>query len=152
MIRLRVTRAGGGARSTSARYYPFIWCQDSCWRGGSNPSNRSTSSPSSSILHLWSPFRLALMERPSLRMSYRSLAGYWSKETLSSTSLHVATKIHAFFQASLALGFATALRRPVKVPYSLVGVVGGRRGSRLLLPRYSDCSLRGAPQWHLRTK
>ena len=47
-IRLRVTRAGGGARSVAALYHPLIRCQDYQWRGGSDPNNFSTSAPASS--------------------------------------------------------------------------------------------------------
>ena len=41
---------------------------------------------------------------------------------------HVVAEIHAFFRASLSLGFVAALRRAAKSPSSLSEVVGGRRG------------------------
>ena len=55
-------------------------------------------------------------------------------ETLLSTSLHVASKIHVFFLASRAWGFGTALQRAAKIPSSLIGEVGGRKGVPLAPP------------------
>ena len=81
-----------------------------------------------------------------------SIVGYRHAETLSSTSLHVSAKIHAFFLASWDLGFGMALRRAVKSPPYLVGVVGGRRGIHMRLTRYSVCSIRVALQRHPMTK
>ena len=144
MIPSRVTPAGGRAWSTAVRSHIFIRCQASRWSGESNPNSFSTSFPASSVRRLLSPFKLATIAWPNHRMCNWSLAGYRRAETLLSTSLHAASKIYAFFRASRALGFGTALCRAVKSPSSLVGVVGGRRGSRLRLPRYSECFLRGA--------
>ena len=64
-------------------------------------------------------------------------------ETLVTKSLYRASKIHAFFLSSLALGFRIALHRSANIPSSLVGVVGVWRGSCMHHPRYSMCSLRG---------
>ena len=72
-------------------------------------------------------------------------------ETLSFTSLHVAARIHTFSLTSRGLGFGMALRRAAKSPSSLVRVVGGRRGGRLRLPRYSVYPLREALRKHPRT-
>ena len=65
-------------------------------------------------------------------------------ETPMSTSLHVYANIHAFFYASRALGFRTALWRAMKSLYYVVRVVGGRRGSCVCHPRYLVCSIRVA--------
>ena len=143
MIRLSFTQAGGVARSTAAQYQPFNWSQVSRWRWGSDPSSVSTFFPDSSVCCLLLPFRLAAMASPNLRMRSWSFAGYWRAETFLSTSLHVASEIHAFSLASYAWGFRTALRRSANIPSSLVGAVGGRRGSLLRLPRELSCSLRG---------
>ena len=152
VILLRVTLEGGGPQLTADQYHPFIWCQDSRWRGGGSvPISLSTSSPASSILRLRSPSRIVLIARPSLRMSSWSLAGYRRAENLLLKILHLATDIHAFFRASLDLGSGTALLRAVKSLTSLVGGVGGRRGSHLRLLSYLECSLRGKTRRHPRT-
>ena len=135
IIRLRVTRAVGGARSTAALYHPFIQCQASLLRGGSAPSNRYTSSSASSFRCRLSSFSLAFIPRPSLLMWAWSLVGSRRAETLLLTSLHVAADIQAFFLASKDLGFVVALRRSTKSPYSLVRVVGVHRGSRMRILR-----------------
>ena len=51
------------------------------------------------------------------------------------TSLHVYSEIHSFFLASRDFGLGIDLRRAVKSPYYLVGVVRGQRGSHVRLPR-----------------
>ena len=142
----------GGAWLTTAQYHPFIRCQASQWSGGSDPNNFSTSSPASSARRLLYHFNIAAIEQPNLRMRDWSLTGYWNVETILSTSLHVVSNIHAFSRASQALGFGTSLRRSAKRLSSLVRVVGGQRKGRLRLPRYSECSLKGALRRHPRTK
>ena len=82
------------------------------------------------------PFKLAAIARPNLRMRDLSFVGSQRAETLLLKSLHVASEIHAFFLASRAGGFGTALRRSAKIPFSLVGAVGGQRGGRLGPPKY----------------
>ena len=69
---------------------------------GSNPSIVSTSAPASSALCLLSPFKLAPIAQTNLRIRDWSLAGYRRAETLSLTSLHVASGIHTFYLASCA--------------------------------------------------
>ena len=59
------------------------------------------------------------------------------------TILHMASKIHAFFLASCASGFGTALRRAAKILSTLVGAVGGRREIPLSPLRYLAYSLSG---------
>ena len=81
-----------------------------------------------------------------------SLAGSWRAETLPLTSLHVAANIHAFFLASWSLGFGMALLRAAKSPSYLVGVVRGRRESRLCLLMYLVCSAMEALRRHPRTR
>ena len=103
--------------------------------GGSYPSSVSTSLPASSACRLLTPFKLSAMARPNLQMRAWSLAGSRRAETLLLTSLHVASEIHAFFLASCAWGFRTALHRNANIPSSLIGVVSGRRGGCLLPPR-----------------
>ena len=65
--------------------------------GGFVPINLSTSSSASYVRLPMYSFKLAFIERSSLQMWDWFLAGYRRAETLSSTSLHVATEIHAFF-------------------------------------------------------
>ena len=144
VICLRVTRSGSGTRSAAALYHPFIWCQDSLWRGGSAPSSFSISSPASSFRRLLSPLRLVLIMRHRRRMRAWSLAVPLRAETLSFTSLHVYANIHVFFLSSQAFGLGVALFRTAKSLSSLVEVVGGRRGVPVLRPRYLVFSLRGA--------
>ena len=152
MIRSRVTQAGGGTRSTTAQYHPFIQCQASRWSRGSDTSSRSTSLPASSVLRLRSPINISFIARPNLQIISWSLAGSWRAETLLSASLHVVAEIHTFLRTSLALGFGKTLYRAAKIPSSFVRVVGGRRGGRLLLPRYLECYLRADLKRHPRTK
>ena len=68
----------------------------------------------------------------------------WRAETLLSTRLDVDADIHAFFLASLASRFGTAICRAAKILSFLAGAVSGRRGRRLRPPRYLACSLREA--------
>ena len=152
MIRLRVTRSGGGAWSTAVRYHPFNWCLASWWSGGSNPISFSTSLPASSDLYILSLFKIDTIARPNLQKRDCSFTGYWRVETLFSASLNTASDIHMFSLASQARGFGTALRRAAKIPSSLVGVVGGWRWSRLRLPNYLAFSLREALRRQPRTK
>ena len=133
MILSRVTREGGGARSTTDRYYLFNPSQAYQWRGRSDSSSVSIYFPASSVLHLLLPFRLAAIALPNLRIRAWSFTGSCLAENLSSKSIHVNSDIHAFFLASRSWGFGTALRRAAKIPSSLVGAVGGRRGGRLRL-------------------
>ena len=135
MIRSKVTRSGGFVRSTTAIYHPFIQYQASRYSGGSNPSIISTSSSDSSARLIRCPFKLASMARSNLRMSVWSLAGSQRAENFSLTSLHMVFNIHAFFCASLALGFGTALCSSAKSPSSLVRGFRGQRDSHLRLPR-----------------
>ena len=151
MIRSRVTQAGSGACSTAARYHPFNWCQASRWSGGYYPSSVSTSAPASSDRRLLSPFKIAAIACPNLQIRDWSFAGSRRAETLPSTSLHVASEIHAFSLESRAWVFRTALHKAAKIPSSLVGAFGGRRGSRFRPLRYLACSLKGALQIHPRT-
>ena len=65
-------------------------------------------------------------------------------ETLSSTSLHVYSDIHAFLCLSLAQGFGTTLLRAAKIPSSLVGSVGDCIGIFRLPMMYRVCSCSGA--------
>ena len=148
MIRSRVARAGGRARSTAALYHPFSRCHASRGIGGSAPSSCLTSSPAVSTLHLLSPFRLSAIARLSLRILVWSLVGFRRAETLSSTSLHVSSDIHPFFLLSLACGFGTALRRAAKILSSCLGSDGGQRVICLRPVRYFVCSLLGALQRH----
>ena len=73
VIRLRVTRAGSGARSTAALYHPLIRCQASRWIGGSDPNSVSTSTPASSARCFLFSLKLAFMARPSLLINAWSL-------------------------------------------------------------------------------
>ena len=142
---------GGGARSTTARYHLFKRRQASRWRGGYDPSSVSTSLPASSARFHLSPLRLDAMVHTNLRMRAWYFAGSRRAETLLSTSLHMAFKIHTFYLASCAWGFGTALRRAAKIPSSLVRAVGGRRRIRLRPPRYFVCYLRGELRRNPRT-
>ena len=146
MICSSVTWAGGRARSTAALYHPLILCHASWIKGGSAPAPTiaSTSAPASSTCRLLSDVKLALMARPRLLMMVWPFAGSWRAETLSTTRLHVSAEIHSFFCASCARGFGTALRRSEKILSSLVGSVGGQRGSFFRPPRYHMCSVREA--------
>ena len=152
MIRSRVTQVGGGTQSIAARYHPFIRFQAYQWSRGSNPNTLSTSPSTSSACCLQFPFNLAVMARPNRRIWDCPLAGFLRVETLSSVSLHVVSKIHAFFFASRAFGFVASLRRASNILSSLFRVVRGWRGGRLRLLRYSECSFRGALQRHTRTR
>ena len=76
--------------------------------------------------------KAALIRSTTLRAC--SLVESRNAETILLTILQVAAKIHAFFRAYLDLGFGVALRRSAKSPSPLIGVVGGRRVSRLRLP------------------
>ena len=67
-------------------------------------------------------------------------------ETLSLTSLHVVSDIHAFSLASCARGFGTALSRAAKIPSSLFRAVGGWRGSRLRPPEVPGVILQGGAE------
>ena len=58
----------------------------------------------------------------------------------------MASEIHAFSLASRAWVFGTALRRAAEIPSSVLGVIVGRRRSRLCFPSYLECYLRGALQ------
>ena len=80
------------------------------------------------------------------------LAGYWRVEILRSTSLLVSFDIHTLFLASFALGLGIARKRSANGPSYLIGVVGSQRGSRMLRPRYFECSLKVALQRHPRIK
>ena len=113
---------------------PLIQCQSPWWSGGSDPNILSNSFPTSSARRLQSPFNISAMARPNLQMRDWSLAGYRRAETLLSTSLHVVSKINAFFLASLAVGFGTDLRRAAKSLPSLAGVVRGQGGGALEPP------------------
>ena len=145
VIRVRIARADGGAGLTAAQYHPFIRCQASQWRGGSVPSSRLASLTASSFRLCLSSHRITLIARSRLRIRAWYLTRSQRVETLLSTSLHVAAEIHAFFRAYLDLYFGRYLHNSVKSLSSLTVVVGVRRGGRLRLPRYSMCSLRGAP-------
>ena len=68
-----------------------------------------------------------------------------------STSLHVASEIHAFLLASCAFGSRIYLCRDAKRQSYIIGVVGGQRGSRVRRLRYLVCSLKGSLQSHPRT-
>ena len=107
--------------------------------GGSAPSIRSISLPASSVHRYLYPLRLALIARPSHWMWSWSLAGSRSADNILLKILHVSSNIHAFFLASRALGLGMALRRATKSLSSIVGIVGGRRGKCVRLPRYSVC-------------
>ena len=133
----------GGARSTAAQYRPFYRRQASRWRGGSDRSSVFIFLPASSSRLLLSPFKIYAMVRPNLRIRAWSFAGSWRTKTIPSTILHVASKINAFFLATRAWGFGTALHRAAKILFSLVGAVGGWRGSCLCPPRCLACPLRG---------
>ena len=152
MIRSRVTQADSGARSTEALYHPLIRCHASWIKGGSAPTSASTSAPASSTHRLLSVVKLALMVRPSLLMIFWPFAVSRRAETLSSTSLHVAAKIHSCLLASRACAFGTALRRAAKILSSPTGSVGSRRGSFFRPPRYCMCSFREALCRQPRTK
>ena len=65
--------------------------------------------------------------------------------------IHVSYKIHTFFLDSCDFGLEIALHRYLKSPSSLIEVVGGRRGSRVIRPRYLVCYFRGALRRHPRT-
>ena len=130
---------------------PFIWCQDSLWRGGSSPSSRSISSPASSIHRLLSPLRLVLIERPRHRMRDWYLSRTWRAETLLSMSLRISAGVHAFLLASQAFGLGMVLRRAAESPSSLVGVVRGQRGVCMRRPSYLLYSLMGPLRKHPRT-
>ena len=144
MICLRVTQAGGGARSTTALYHPLFRCQASRWSGGSDPISVSTYAPTSSALCFLSSCNFAFMARPNLQINVSYYAIYRHAEKLLSTSLHVTADIHMFFLAPWDCGFGTALSRAAKIPSSLVGEVGGWRDSQLRPSRYLAWSLRGA--------
>ena len=96
--------------------------------------------PSSSTRRLLSPFRLAFMERPSLR-SLASTLGPLLADTLSSTSFHVSSEIRAFLCCSRMCGFGTACRISPKSVSSLVRSRGGVSSIRLLPAMYLMCSL-----------
>ena len=140
----RVTRAGGRARSTAALYHPLIPCQTYRWREGFDPNSVSTSDPASSARLLLSSIKLAFILRPNLRINARSFAIYRRTETLSLTSLHVVSNIHAFFLTYRARGFGTAFCRAANILSSLIGSVGSPRGRRLRPLNYPACSLREA--------
>ena len=146
VIRLRVNQEGGGARSATPLYHPFIWCYASLWRGGSDARNSSISPPSVSSRYRRSAVKIALIWMLRRQIRPRSRAGSWRSETLMLTILHMSTDIHAFFLASRALEFGSALHRAMKSPSYLVGVVGDRRGIRVRRLRYFVCSLRVALQ------
>ena len=57
-------------------------------------------------------------------------------------NLHVSSKIHKLFLAFFTLGLGVSQIRAVENMYSIVGVVGSRRGSHMSHPRYFACSLR----------
>ena len=144
IIQKRVTRAGSGAQLTAALCHSFIRCQDSLCRGSSAPNRLSIAYPASSVLSFLSSLRLVLIARPRRRRRVWFCADSRRAETLLLTSLHVSSKIHTFFLASRAFGLGIAPRRPTKSLSSLLGVVRGRRGSRVRRLRYSVCYLRVA--------
>ena len=82
-----------------------------------------------------------------------SLAGSRHAETLFLMRLHMDSDIQVFFPASPSFSFGIYLRRAVKSLYSLIGVVGVRKGSHVHLPRYSAFSFRSCsrPRFPLRS-
>ena len=117
--------------------------------GGSDPSSVSTSAPASSTCCLLSPFNLAAIARPNLRIRDWSVAGSWHAETLSLTNLRVASKIHAFSLRPVTGDSGRPSAGPQRLRSPLLGrsVVGG--GGRLRPPRYYSrtcqaCGTRGA--------
>ena len=146
-----VTQAGSGVRSNSALYHPFIHFQSSLWRGGPAPNRRSIYLPVSSVRRLLSLFWVAFIVRPRSWVWTWSLAESRRTETILLTSLHMSSNINAFYLASLAFVLKMDLCRATKSTSSIVGVVRGQRVSRVRLPRYLVCFLRGELWRHSRT-
>ena len=123
-----------------------------CGGWGVPPSSFYISPRASSILLLQSPVRITFSLRP------RRCRKFWLRtrsrcaETLSSMSLHVSSKIQAFFLASHVFVFGIDFRKAANITPSLVEVVRSLRRGRVHRPSYSMCSLRGALKRHHRTR
>ena len=100
---------------------------------GSDVRMYSILPPDVSTCHSQSAFKLATIWRLRRRRRPWLHVGSWSMETLVSTSLHMYAKIHVLFYAYCALVLGIIHWRSMKSATSFVGVVGGRRGIRVLL-------------------
>ena len=132
VIRLSVARAGGGPLVTAALYYPFIRRHAPLASCGSSLSSPSIAVPASSNRRFRSPFRLACIARPSLRIPVRARA-FRRIVTRLSMSRQVSSEIHAFRCRSRGCGFSTARRRSPKSSSSRVGRRCSCMGTFLLL-------------------
>ena len=104
-----------------------------CGGGGSEVRMSSILPPDVSTCHSQSAFKLAAIWRLRRRRRPWLHVGSWSMETLVSTSLHMSANIHVLFYAYCALVLGIIHWRSMKSATSFVGVVGGRRGVRVLL-------------------
>ena len=127
-------------------YCPFIWDHDYLCRGGYEARSSLIYPPDVSSHRCRPALNIDLIWELKHRMISWSRAVSLHMDTLVWMSLHTSSTIHMFLLASRDLGFGISLQRSANILYYLVGVVRGRRGSRVLHPRYFVCYLR-VPIW-----